>query len=85
MTDNAKANATEEVAQFLVSAPSPEQIIAFHPSQAATDRLYELIEAEREHPLGPDEQQELDAYISLEYFMEMIKAAAQRKLAQKAS
>jgi len=80
-----KPNAVDEVARFLVSAPSPEAIIAFHPSEEASSRLYELIDAERAHPLSADEKQELDNYIALEYFMEQIKAEAHRRLAQRAS
>jgi hypothetical protein len=80
-----RPNAVEEVARFLVSAPSPEAIIAFHPSDAASARLYELIDAEREQSLNPEEEQELNNYIALEYFMEQIKAEAHRRLAQKAS
>jgi hypothetical protein len=73
-----KPNAIEEVARFLVSAPSPEAIIAFHPSDEASSHLYELIDAERTHPLSTEEKQELDSYIALEYFMEQIKAEAHR-------
>ena len=82
MADTTKTNAMIEVAQFLVSVPSPEQIIAFHPSQAATARVYELIEAERDHALSPDERYELDMCTTLEYLMDMIKVEAHRKLAQ---
>jgi hypothetical protein len=78
-------NVIEEVARFLVSNPTPEAIIDFHPPEAASTRLYELIDAEREQPLTPKEKQELDTYIALEYIMEQIKAEAHRKLAQRAS
>lgn len=81
MIDN--PNAMEEVARFLVSAPTLEAIIAFHPSAEASARLYELIDAERERPLSPEEKLELDNYIALEYFMERIKAEAYHRLTQR--
>jgi hypothetical protein len=44
-----------EIVQFLTRQPSPEAIIAFHPSSAATERLYELVDAQRERTLTDDE------------------------------
>ena len=74
-----------EIAHFFMSQPTPEQITAFHPSEAASDRFYELIDAERERPLTLDEAQELESYVAVEYLVGIVKAEAFRKLAQKAS
>ena len=73
------------VARFLASRPTPEEIIAFHPSEVVNDRFYELIDAEREHPLTDDETQELESYVAIEYLLGIVKAEAFRQLAQKAS
>jgi hypothetical protein len=80
-----ETQAAFEVARFLASRPTPEEIIAFHPSEAANDRFYELIDAERERPLADDEAQELESYVAIEYLLGIVKAEAFRQLAQKAS
>ena len=43
-----KTQAATEIAQFLVNHPTPEQIVAFHPSFEVAERAYELIH--RHHP-----------------------------------
>jgi hypothetical protein len=77
--------ATFEIAQFLASSPTPEQIVAFHPSEEATERFYDLIAAEREGAITAEEKAELDRDIHLEYMMGLIKAEARKRLAQQAS
>lgn len=72
--------AAREVARFMVSQPTPEQIIAFHPSQEAADRAYELIDISREQSLSDDECFELDSYTMLENLMEIAKIEAHRQL-----
>lgn len=74
-----------DIARFFMSQPTPEQITLFHPSEAASDRFYDLIDAERDGPLSPDEAQELESYVAIEYVVGIIKAEAFRQLAQKAS
>jgi hypothetical protein len=70
-----------EVARFLASRPTPEQITAFHPSDEVNDRFYELIDAERERPLTIDESQELESYVAIEYLLGIVKAGAYQQLA----
>jgi len=74
-----------EVARFLASRPTPKQITHFHPSDEVNDRYYDLIDSERERPLTPDEAQELESYVAIEYLLGLVKAEAFRQLAQKAS
>ena len=74
-----------EVARFLVSRPTPEQVVAFHPSQEATERFYGLIDAERTGGIADEEQAELDSCITLEHMMRLIKAEAHLVLQQQAS
>jgi hypothetical protein len=64
-----------EAARFLASGPAPEEIIAFHPSDEATERIYELIEAEKNGTISDEEQAELDRGISLEYMMGLTRRA----------
>ncbi len=77
-----KTQAATEVAQFLANHPTPEQIIAFHPSAEVAERAYELISRERDGSLTAEERQELDSYLVIEHLMELVKLEAQRQLRQ---
>lgn len=52
-----KTQAALEIAQFLIKSPTPEQIIAFHPSAEVAERAYELIYADRNGSLTEEERQ----------------------------
>lgn len=80
-----KTQAATEIARFLANHPTPEQIVAFHPSSEVAERAYELIHTERDGSLTEEERKELDSYQVIEYLMEMIKLEAHRKLKQQAS
>ena len=70
----------DEVSDFLVSAPTPQEIIAFRASEALDDRLHELLEKNREDALTADEQSELDTFIKIGHLLTMLKAKAHLKL-----
>ena len=72
--------AEREIIDLLSHHPTPQEIVAFHPSQEANERAYELIDAERERDLTDEEQRELDVYLYLEHFMDMMKLEAHRQL-----
>ena len=72
----------DEVLDFLVSAPTPEAIIALRPSPAAQERLRLLLDAKREDALTEVERAELDSYLQLEHFVRRLKIRAREKLAQ---
>jgi len=80
-----KTQAATELARFLAHHPTPEQIVAFHPSSEVAERAYELIHIEREGTLAEEERQELESYLVMEYLMEQIKLEAHRQLRQQAS
>ncbi len=80
-----KTQAATELAQFLAHHPTPEQIVAFHPSSEVAERAYELIQTEREGLLTEEECKELEGYLVIEYLMELVKLEAQRQLRQQAS
>ncbi len=82
---NLQTQAVREIARLIASHPTPEQIIAFHPSAEAADRAYELIDAEREGTLTEAERAELESYTLLENLMELAKIEAHRQLQQQAS
>jgi hypothetical protein len=80
-----KTQAATEIAQFLARHPTPEQIVAFHPSPEVAERAYELIFTNRNGSLTEEECKELDSYLVIEYVMELIKLEAHRQLRQQAS
>lgn len=65
-----------EVIDFLSSNPTTEQIIAFKISEAAQDRLEELLYRNREEELTAEEQAELDTYGHLNHLLIRLKARA---------
>jgi len=80
-----KTQAATEIARFLANHPTPEQIVAFHPSSEVAERAYELIHTERDSSLTEEERQELESYLVIEYLMELVKLEAQRQLRPQAS
>lgn len=75
-----RPTAYDEVFEFLTSTPSPEQIIAFRPSEATQERLGYLLDQNRNDKLTTDERTELDEFMKIEHFMRMLKAKAHLKL-----
>jgi hypothetical protein len=80
-----KTQADLEIARFILKNPTPEQIIAFHPSPEVNERVYELIYADRDGLLTEEEHQELDNYMATERLMRLLKLEARRLLKQQAS
>ena len=80
-----KTQAATEIARFLANHPTPEQIVAFHPSPEVAERAYELIHTERDRSLTEEERQELESYLVIEYLMELVKLEAHRQMRQQAS
>jgi hypothetical protein len=69
-----------EVDEFLTSTPTPEQILAFRPSQAGQERLRSLLDANQNRPLTADEEAELNELLAVENFMRRLKARALAKV-----
>lgn len=63
----------DEVDEFLTSIPTPEQILAFRPSEAAQERLRRLLDANDNRPLSLDEEAELNESLAVEGFMRRLK------------
>jgi len=72
----------DEVDEFLTSTPSPQQILAFRPSEAMQTRLQHLVERARAAALTADERAELDEHLALENFMRRLKIKALAKIGQ---
>lgn len=75
---------TDEVLDFLLSAPTPEEVIALRPSAAAQERLRYLLDGNRATSLTDAERTELEAYLQLEHFVRRLKIRAREKLAASA-
>lgn len=72
----------DEVMDFLLSAPTPEAVIALRPSQVAQERLRYLLDGNRKETLNDAERAELESYLQLEHFVRRLKIRAQEKLAE---
>lgn len=70
-----------EVLDFMVSSPSPQDIIAFKPSPQMEARLAELMAKNKADTLSDDERRELEAFLQLNHLVNMLKIRARRKLA----
>jgi hypothetical protein len=71
----------DEVDEFLFSKPSPEEVIAFAPSAALTERAEQLLGLQQEGNLTVEERAELEEIIAVENFVLRLKAKAVLKLA----
>lgn len=80
-----QTQAATEIARFLANHPTPEQIIAFHPSPEVAERAYQLIADDRNRSLTEEEHQELESYLVLEDLMRLVKIEAHQLLRQQAS
>jgi hypothetical protein len=69
-----------EVLDFLLTRPTPQDIIAFRVSPAAQARLRALLDKNREDELNAAEAVELDLYEQLEHLMLLLKAKARAQL-----
>lgn len=69
-----------EVDEFLTSTPTPQQILAFRPSQAAQERLRFLLNANGSRTLTADEEAELSENLTVEQFIRRLKIRALAKV-----
>jgi O-succinylbenzoate synthase len=74
--------AYEEVIDFIASGTTPENVVAFRPSESARQRVAELVQREKTTGLTADETSELEHYLQLEHLMRLAKARARQRLSQ---
>ena len=72
--------AFKEMIDFLISRPTPAQIVAFKVSLFAQARLEELLDKNREEGLTDDEAAELDLYQQINHLLLLLKARAHSAL-----
>jgi hypothetical protein len=66
----------QEVLDFLIKSPIPQDIVNFKVSQQVQTRLQTLLDKNRDSTLNPMEMAELDVYEQLEHLMILLKARA---------
>jgi hypothetical protein len=66
----------EHFLEFLAAGPSVQEIVAFRPPLEVQERFSQLLEANRQRTLTPQEEEELDRYIGIEQMMTLLKAKA---------
>lgn len=71
-----------EVIEFLVNGPLPQDILAFQPSKKSIERVTMLLNKNSTQGLTPSENNELDTYQQLDHFMTLIKAKARLQITQ---
>jgi hypothetical protein len=64
-----------------IAAMNPAKVLELHAPQAASQRLTELIEKEKESELTLSEKDELDHFLVLERLIRLAKAHARLRLA----
>lgn len=69
-----------EVVDFLARGPQPSEIITFRPSDAATERVRELLHRSEEGNLGPEEEAEMEDIAELDHLVTQLKAQARLNL-----
>jgi hypothetical protein len=70
----------DEVIEFIASS-SPQDVIAFRPSEEAKARVADLIFREKTEGLSQDEKSELDLCLQIEHLMRVAKVRAHHHLA----
>ena len=73
---------TDEVLDFLLSAPSPQAVIDMRPSAAAQERLRYLLDGNRTETLNDAERAELDLFLKVEHLARDLKIRARKKLSE---
>jgi hypothetical protein len=66
--------AFEEIADFLASGPSPEELLQFRPSLQIRARAEELLLKLKDGCLSEDDRAELDRFEQVERLMRFVKA-----------
>ena len=69
----------------LASQPTAEQILAIHPSPELQARMSQLLAQNKTAQLSPQEETELDHYLTLEHLVRLAKAQAMTTLKEQQS
>jgi hypothetical protein len=70
----------QHVIEVLASQPTPEEILALHPTPALQERVSNLLRRNKHEGLTVEERAELDRYLVLEHLVRVAKARAFERL-----
>lgn len=70
----------DEITDFLSGNPTPEEILAFKPSEALAQHALSLLERNRKNQLSPEEHAEMEEFMKMDHFMTLLKAKTRLKL-----
>ena len=73
-------SAYDEAIEFLAGGMTAEELVAFRPSEGASERFEWLIRKEKSEGLLPDEREELDRVMEIERVLSLAKARARARL-----
>jgi hypothetical protein len=76
------SNVWGEVIDFLLTQPTPEQVIAFQSSEQMQERVRYLLDVNRNGTLTPAEKQEMDEIARVGHFVALLKIRAREKLVE---
>jgi len=68
------------IMDILTSRPTPDQVLAIHPSPELQARVSELLHRNKEGELDPREEAELERSLTLEHLVRLAKAHAYGQL-----
>lgn len=68
----------DEIIDFIAAGTTPQSVIDFQLSEAAQERLADLVYQAKTEGLTGDEKRELDKYLMLEHLMTLVKAKAHK-------
>lgn len=80
MTVNIEQSVFEELADFIVSQPTLEEIAAYRVSEETDNRIHYLLEKNREEGLDLDEREEMTQFLTISHLMKLAKAKAHLQL-----
>ena len=66
----------EEITDFLVSGPTPEQIVAYQAPDMLNMRLQDLLDKNQTSLLTAEERAELDTFLQIGHLLTILKAKA---------
>jgi hypothetical protein len=85
MERTGSAQAIDEIIAVLASQPTPEEILALHPSPQLQARVSELLAGSKNGKLSHSEEIELERYLTIEHLVRMAKSHAYQQLATQAA
>ena len=74
------AETATELISFLMSNPSPQEVLAYHASERSQERLQRLLTLNEAGLLGELEQQEIEELQQIEHILIMLKGEMAQRL-----